>query len=151
MILDALLAYLHFTAIFLLFSFLVVEVMLARQTIDAKAVRLLARVDLWYLFAALAVLATGLLRVFLGAKGAAFYGGNPLFSAKVALFFLIGGLSVPPTMQFMRWKKSADQDTAFAATPTEQKKLRRYLMIELHLAAVLPLLAVLMSRGIGHH
>ena len=94
MILDAVLAYLHFAAIIMLFSFLTVEVMLARQSLAAGNLRLLLRVDRWYFFAAIAVLATGMLRLFLGAKGAAFYAGNPVFFAKIALFFVIGGLYV---------------------------------------------------------
>lgn len=150
MILDALLAYLHYAAIILLFAFLTVEVMLARQDIDAKAIQLLARVDRWYMFAALGAFATGMLRLFMGAKGAAFYANNPVFFAKVLLFFVIGGLSVPPTLQFLRWMKAAAADASYVVPVDERKRLRRYLMIEVHLAALLPLLAVLMSRGIGY-
>ncbi|MBI3716255.1 MAG: DUF2214 family protein [Betaproteobacteria bacterium] len=149
MILDALLAYLHFIAIILLFSFLTAEVMLARQAMTAGSLPLLARIDRWYFFSAMAALATGLLRLYWGAKGAAFYVHNPVFMAKILLFFLIGGLPVPPTLQFLRWKKSLTADAAFTVPEDEQKKLRRYLMIEIHLAALLPLLAVLMSRGLG--
>ena len=101
-------------------------------------------------FAAIAVLATGMLRLFLGAKGAAFYAGNPVFFAKIALFFVIGGLSVPPTIKLLRWQKRLAADTAFVVPADEQQGLRRYLMVEIHLAALLPLLAVLMSRGIGN-
>jgi len=150
LILDALLAYLHFAAIIMLFSFLTVEVMLARQAITADRVLLLVRVDRWYFFAAMAALLTGLLRMFLGAKGAAFYAHNPVFMAKILLYFLIGALSAPPTRQLLRWKKLLVADATFVVTEDEQKKLRRYLMVEIHLAALLPLLAVLMSRGIGN-
>ncbi len=150
MLLDALLAYFHFVAIILLYSFLTVEVMLARQTISADRIQLLVRVDRWYFFAAMAVLASGLLRLFLGAKGAAFYVHNPVFMAKVLLFLLIGGLSVAPTLQFLRWRKAAGADAGFVVPALEQTRLRRYLMIEIHLAVLLPLLAVLMSRGFGN-
>ena len=70
---DAGLAYLHYIAIFTLFAFLVVEVMMIRGPLDARAIRLLGRVDLWYFGAAIGVLATGFLRLSLGAKGAEFY------------------------------------------------------------------------------
>ena len=39
--LDAILAYLHFTAIFVFFSFLVVETMMMRGTLEASQVRVL--------------------------------------------------------------------------------------------------------------
>ncbi len=49
MIADALLAYFHFTAIFLMFAFLTAEAMMLRNAPDAAMVKLLARIDLWYL------------------------------------------------------------------------------------------------------
>ncbi len=150
MILDALLAYFHFVAIILLLSFMTAEVLLARNTLTGDNLRLLARVDFWIMFAALATLASGLLRLFFGAKGMAFYAHNPVFMTKILLFFVVGGLSVPPTRQILRWRKAQSADAGFAVPEAEQKQLRRYLMLEIHLAALLPLLAVLMSRGIGN-
>ncbi len=52
---DAAFAYLHFTAIILLFAFLSVEVMLMRGALEPAAIRLLGRVDLG-LFLAVAVI-----------------------------------------------------------------------------------------------
>jgi len=52
--LDAILAYLHYSAIFLVFGFLTVEVMLVRQPVDARSAVLLSRCDLWYLGSAIA-------------------------------------------------------------------------------------------------
>ncbi len=51
---DAILAYLHFTAIFILFAFLTAETMLIRGALDANAIRLLGRMDLWYFGSAIA-------------------------------------------------------------------------------------------------
>ena len=45
MMTDALLSYFHYSAIFLLFAFLTVEVMLLRNPLDAATVRLLVRVE----------------------------------------------------------------------------------------------------------
>jgi len=149
MITDALLAYFHFVSIFMLFAFLSIEAVVLRHPPDAAAIRLLARVDMFYFGAAMLVLASGLMRLFGGAKGAAFYTGNPVFHAKVGLFILIGALSVLPTLQFIRWARTLKAQPDFLPGETERKKARRMIMIELHLAAFLPLLAVLMSRGIG--
>jgi putative membrane protein len=147
--LDAVLAYLHFTAVFVLFAFLTVEVMLARATLDAAAVRLLARVDLWYLGAAIVTLATGLARAIWGAKGWAFYAGDWTFHAKVALFLAVAALSIPPTLAILRWKRRAADEPGFAVAEEERSRLRRYLMWEVHVAAMIPVFAVVMARGLG--
>ena len=149
MISDALLAYFHFVSIFMLFAFMCIEAVVLRNPPDAAAIRLLARVDMYYFGAAILVVISGLLRVFLGAKGASFYSGNPVFQAKVGLFILIGVLSIPPTLQFMRWARALKAQPDFLPGEAERRKARRMIMIEIHLAALLPLLAVLMSRGIG--
>ena len=73
MVLDAILAYLHFSAIFILFAFLTVQLMMLRGPLDARGIRLVGRADLWYFGAAVAALLTGFLRLGLGAKGADFY------------------------------------------------------------------------------
>jgi len=150
MIKDALLAYLHYIAIIVLFAFLTVQIVLIRRPIDAAAARLLARCDIWFGAASALVLVTGLMRVFMGAKGAAYYTGNPVFWAKVGLFLAVGLMSIRPTIQFMRWAKQAKQDVGFVVEQTEQRRMRVYLMLEIHLLALVPLLAVLMARGIGH-
>ena len=86
--------------------------MLSRGELDAKAVAMLARVDLWYVGAAAAALATGLCRAFAGAKGWAFYSGDWVFWAKVASFAAVGGLSIPPTLAFRRWRLRAASDVS---------------------------------------
>ncbi len=150
MMVDALLAYFHYSAIFVFFAFLTVEAMLLRNPLDANAVRLLARVDLWYFGAAIMVVASGVLRLYWGAKGVAFYSANPMFHAKVALVIVIGILSFPPTLQYLRWSRQLKAVAHFEPPELERRRARRLVMIELHLAALLPLFGVLMARGIGY-
>ncbi len=150
MITDALLAYFHFSAIFLLFAFLTVEAMVLRNPLDAAAVRLIARVDMWYFAAAILAVASGVMRMFWGAKGIAFYTANPMFQIKAGLVIAIGILSFPPTMQFMRWSRKLLENPAFLPQDVERLRVRRMVMIALHIAALLPLFAVLMARGIGY-
>jgi putative membrane protein len=149
MILDAVLAYLHFTAIFLLFAFMTVEVMLMRGSLDQAAVRLLGRVDIWYFGSAIAALITGMLRLGFGAKGSDFYLSSWPIYVKVGLFIAVGLISIQPTMTFMRWKKAFDHDPAFRVDDEERRRVRKYLMIEVHLAALIPIFAVIMARGLG--
>ena len=150
MITDALLAYFHFSAIFLLFAFLTVDAMLLRNPLDAAAMRLIARVDMWYFAAAILAVASGVMRMFWGAKGIDFYTANPMFQIKAGLVIAIGILSFPPTMQFMRWSKKFAANPDFVAPEGERRRVRRMVMIALHISALLPLVAVLMTRGFSY-
>ena len=149
MVLDAILAYLHFSAIFILFAFLSVELVMLRDPLDAAGIRKLARIDLWYFGAAMAVLLTGFLRLGLGAKGADFYMGSWPFYVKIALFLAVGIMSVWPTLRFIRWRRMLERDAGWKVPEAERRLVRRLVMVELHLAAFIPLVAVIMSRGLG--
>jgi uncharacterized membrane protein len=43
-----------------------------------------------------------------------------------------------------------DHDAGFRIGEAERARMRRILMIEVHLAASIPLMAVIMSRGLGY-
>lgn len=148
--LDAILAYLHFTAIFLLFAFLTVQVILIRQPLDMRTVRLLGRMDIWYFSSAIAALVTGFLRATVGAKGADFYFNAWPIYVKIGLFLAVGLISVKPTMTFIRWKRMYERDAAWQVPALEQVSMRRLVMVEVHIAALIPVFAVIMSRGLGH-
>lgn len=146
--LDAILAYLHFVAIFTLVWFLAKEWTLLRAPVDALDFKRIANADLGFGLAAVAVLVTGALRVFYGAKGTAFYLHNPVFHVKVALFVLVGLVSIAPTLAFLRWRRAWTADAAFRITPHEYARVRRFILIELHLIALIPIAAVMMARGL---
>ena len=149
MILDALLAYLHYTAILILASALGAEALLLRAQAGADTLRSLARADMLYGISSGIVVLTGLLRVFFGAKGPGFYSGNPVFWMKMGLFIVVGLLSLPPTLKFLRWRRSLASDASFAPPAGELASVRRIVFIELHLLALVPLAAVFMARGLG--
>lgn len=149
MVLDAILAYLHFIAIFILFAFLTVQLVLLGRPLDARAIRLLGRLDLWYFAAAIAALATGFLRLGLGAKSGDFYLGAWPVYVKIGLFAAVGILSVYPTLAFIGWRRALDHDPAWELPSPEQRRIRRLVTIEVHLAALIPVFAVIMSRGLG--
>jgi putative membrane protein len=148
-VLDALLAYLHFVALFLLVAFLGAQLFLLRAQPGAGTIRTLSRSDIGYLVAAILVLATGAVRLFFGIKGAGFYTGNPLLYVKLVLFLAIGLISIKPTLRFIRWRKSLAADAAFTPPAAEVASARRLVMLELHLLALIPLAAVFMARGMG--
>ena len=148
--LDAVLAYLHFTAIFILFAFLSIEAMMLKRALDAAAVRLLGRIDIWYFGAAIVVLVTGFLRLVFGAKGADFYLQSWPVYVKIGLYLVVAVVSVTPTLAFIRWRRELDHDAAWQVPAGELARMRRLVMVELHLAATIPVFAVIMARGLGH-
>jgi putative membrane protein len=146
---EALLAYAHILAIFTMIVFLASEAALCRtEWLNAKVVERLARVDAIYGAAAVTVLVTGLLRVFMGAKGAAWYGTNPLLHIKFTLFVIVALTSIKPTITFIRWRKAL---RATGALPSEAEvlKTRRLIMVQAHILPFIPLAAVFLARGFG--
>ena len=145
---EPLLAYLHYLAIVLIAGFLVAEMVVCRPTLSAEHVRLLPRLDIVFFTGALLALATGLLRLFYYAKGVGFYLPNSFFIVKMALYVVIAILSIKPTAAFLRWRRRLADSGAMPA-PAEVAGARRLIHLEVALLALMPLMAVLMARGIG--
>ncbi|MBV7543981.1 DUF2214 family protein [Acidovorax sp. sic0104] len=146
---EALLAYAHFVAILTMTVFLASEAALCRKEwINPAVVERLARVDMIYGIAAVAVLATGLARTWWGMKGMGWYWSQPLLHTKVTLFVIMGLISIVPTLRFGRWRKAL-RATGALPTDAEVRSTRRLVMIEAHLLVVIPLLAVFLARGVG--
>jgi putative membrane protein len=145
---EPLIAYLHYLSIILLAGFLVGELVMCRAGMTTEQARRLAGIDAVFFASALVALATGLLRLFLYAKGVSFYTGNPTFWVKMALYVIIAVISITPTRTFLRWKRTA-AERGTAPAGNEIAAARRLIHIELGLLALMPLMAVLMARGIG--
>jgi len=145
---EPLVAYLHYLAIVLIAGFLVGEMVACRPSLGAEHVRLLPRLDIVFFAGALLALATGLLRLFYYAKGAGFYLPNPFFIVKMALYVVIAILSITPTTSFLRWRRRLQASGALPS-PAEIAMARRLIHLEVALLALMPLMAVLMARGIG--
>ena len=149
MLQETLLAYAHYIAIFSLIVFLTSEAALCRaEWMNAAVVHRLARLDLIYLGAAIAVLATGLARTAWGMKGVDWYWHQPLLHAKVGLFVVIGLISLKPTFAFIRWRKAL-QATGALPDAAEVRQVRRFVMVQAHLLMILPLLGAMLARGVG--
>ena len=146
---EVLVVYLHFAAMILIAVFLAIEFLICVPGLARERVTLLARVDLLYLIAAVLALATGAARLVWFGKGAGFYLHNPVFYIKLALFAAVGLISVPPTMQYLRWLRMLKTGAGAVAADFEVLRARRYVLAELVLFAFIPLLAVLMARGFG--
>src|SRR4029077_5750441 len=122
---DAILAYLHFAAIFTLIWFLAKEWTLLRAGFSSDGLERLARADAGFGIAAGLVLLTGALRAVFGVKGWAFYAHNPAFHVKIGLFVVVGLISIAPTLQFLRWRKALRNNAAFRVRETDWTRARR--------------------------
>ena len=149
MTLEAVLAYLHLLAILTMVVFISSEAALCRvQWLNAAVVERLAKIDRVYGIAALAVIATGVVRTVWGIKGTAWYWTNPLLHAKLTLVVVIAVVSIFPTLTFMRWRKAL-RDNGALPGETEIRKTRKLVMVQAHLLAIIPLVAVFLARGFG--
>ena len=147
MLTDAVLAYLHYVALFGLVWAIAQEWLLLRAGAAALDLERLARTDAMFgLFAGL-VLASGASRAIWGLKGWAFYAGNPVFHAKITLFVLVGLVSIVPTLAFLRWRRARRADPTAIVPEREWRRVRACVLVELHLLALIPLAAVIMARG----
>jgi len=142
-------AYLHFISILSLTAFLVTELYLCSRDLQPPQIKTLAQVDFLYMLAAIAVLITGLLRLFAVGKGASFYLHNPVVYIKIALFVAVGLISILPTRQFTHWNRALKAGANRILRDSDIVTTRRYIALEVALLALIPLMAVLMARGIG--
>jgi putative membrane protein len=148
MIKEALLAYVHFIAIFGLVCTLVGELFLLRQAMPEAIARRLRVLDRWYGGAAGAVVITGLLRLILGLKGAGFYTHNPVFWTKMALFVVVGLLSIIPTLDYIGWNKRPIENGMLVLPGREYARVRGVLWVQVVLLVLIPLCATFMARGL---
>jgi putative membrane protein len=146
---SALLAFLHHLAAFAIAAALAVEFVLIRGTIDVQVAHRIRLVDAVYGASAGLLLIVGLLRVFHFEKGAAYYFANGFFIAKLALFIVVGLLSVYPTIEFLRWRSALARNDMPIMDDAKLRVMRRILHWELAGVVLIILCAALMARGIG--
>src|SRR5262245_61023441 len=111
--LDLVFAILHFLLIFVLVAIMTMELMLLRPGLYGDKLAQLGGIDGVYGAAAGALIVVGFLRVFLGATDSSFYISNWVFWAKIAAFVVVGLLSIKPTIDILRWRKAARDDSGY--------------------------------------
>lgn len=141
---DIFIRYLHFLSILTIAASLVGEFLFLDKKVSRKIILKLSWIDAAYGISSITLLISGFLLWFKYGKGEAFYTGNFLFHVKVTLAVLLGILSLPPTIYFLKNRKGE---------PEEQVSIPRYvkvcLQMELGILILLPLCAVLMAKGYG--
>ena len=146
---TSLMAFLHHLLAFTLTAALVYEFVAFRKGMTVEEARRIQRMDLAYGVSAGLLVVVGLLRVFIFEKGVNFYIHSPFFWVKMAAFILVGLLSIDPTIRYIRWNKTLNQNTAPAIGDDEYRRTRLLLGLELAGIVILLLAAPLMARAVG--
>ena len=142
-------AFLHHLAAFTLVAALAVQFVPLRDEITVASARKLQVIDTVYGIAAVMLLIVGLGRVFHFEKGATYYFHTWTFIAKLALFVLVGLLSILPTLAFRSWRGAVQQGQAPQVTAQQLQRLRSIVHLELIGVVLIILCAALMAKGIG--
>lgn len=146
---SAFFAFLHHAAAFLLVATLAIEFVLIRGELTLASARRLQRADMLFGVSSGAVLLIGGLRVFYFEKGASYYFHSAPFLAKLVLFLAVGLLSIPPTLEFLSWRKALKQGQVPVLSDARRRRLRRLMHLELAGIVLILLCAALMARGVG--
>lgn len=141
---ELLVRYVHFLAIFVMFSLLSIQHMVMNGQIDNNGIKRIAIVDIAFGVSALSALLAGIGLWFWVGKPAGFYHGNWIFHTKVTLFVLVGILSFIPTRFIAKHRKNS---TEIVVVP---RFIVHIIRLELLLLCLIPLLAVLMANGVGY-
>ena len=97
--------------------------------------------DMVYGIAALVLLVVGFVRVFHTEKGSDYYFESGAFLVKLALFIIVGLLSIYPTIKFMGWRKALREGRVPDFDAGTRRKVRMLIHIELTLLFVIMLMA----------
>jgi putative membrane protein len=149
MFIDWALASLHHLGIFTLAATIAAELAILTIAIDARSIARLAKIDTGYGLAAAFVIVAGIARVIWGAKGYEYYIANHIFWTKMALFLIVGLLSIAPTRRYIAWRRQLRADAVFRPAASEVARMRRYLWAEAAFFLAIPVAAAAMARGYG--
>ena len=141
---EILVRYLHFASILVLASALVSEHLLLSGSVTRAQLKRVRRLDAIYGIAAIVVFVTGLLQWVHVGKPAMFYTKNWIFHLKLTAFVLVAFLSIYPTVFFIRNRSGSDNEEVQIP-----KSVIMTIRLEMLLLFILPLLAVLIARGVG--
>lgn len=148
-IVNSIMATLHHIAAFTLTACLIYEFVAYRKGLTVEEARRIQRVDLVYGIAAGLVIVVGLLRVYFFEKGSNYYFSNYVFWTKMALFTIVGLLSIYPTICYIKWNPILAENKSPEIPEQEYRNIRLLLWLEMAGLVLILFAAPLMARGIG--
>lgn len=123
--------------------------MLLKDELTLNNARKIALADLAFGISAGVIFVVGFLRVFYFEKGAAYYFGNVAFLAKLSLIVVVALLFLYPTVEFLSWRKSLQQNQIPVVDSRRLRSIHSVIHVELAGIVLLILCAALMARGAG--
>ena len=146
---SAIVAYIHYLSFGIVLASLIVERQTFKSELSVREGWVILIADGIYGTAATALLATGVLRLLYFGKGSEFYTHNPVFWAKIVVFFAVATLSLYPTISYLLWLGKLRQNHPPKLTPFRTTVIKWMINVELVGFSSIPLLASMMARGIG--
>jgi putative membrane protein len=147
--LDLVLAILHHILAFGLVAMLMAESVLVKPGMTGETARRVAGLDAGYGASSVLLILVGVARVAFAAKGWAYYEANHWFWGKMAVFLLVGLLSIPPTLRYIKWRKAFAADAAWAPDAAEIKSVRKWIGLEVIGIGLIIVFAATMARYQG--
>lgn len=142
-------AFLHHVAAFTVFACAVGSLVLLHLKFDLKVAKKLQHTDMVNGIAAILILLVGLIRVFYTEKGADYYFHNVPFLAKLTLYGLASILSIVPTLEILRWKKTLKQEQLPVLSDWKVVQLRTVAVGQVLCVLGMMFCASLAARGVG--
>ena len=144
-----LLKYTHFIGIFLVVGGVFAELWMVKPNLTRKEIKTIGQIDGTYGLGAIITVAAGL-TLWLSdiGKSAEFYAANGLVYWKLAIFTVVGLLSIYPTIFFAK-EKHGKKHPDMAEVVTVAKSIKLVIMLEFILLLIMPLLASLMAQGLS--
>ena len=136
--------YLHFVSIFVVIAIVFAVHLLLERKMTTLQLRRISRLDFIYCVAAIVALVTGILQWITVGKPSAFYTKNWIFHFKIVTFIVVGLISIYPTVFFAKAGNGKVGESV-----SVPGGIFWAVRIELLLLFTLPLLAVMVARGIG--
>jgi uncharacterized membrane protein len=148
---NALVAYGHYFFILVVMGLLTFERFTIAPNMDEETEKKLVIADATYGLSGALLFFTGYLRAVEYGKGWEFYSHEPLFWLKLTFGGILAGLSLFPTITFI--KRGAPLFQGESVDPMSEKLAKRlHSIVNAEISAILsiPLLATLMARGVGY-
>ena len=146
---NLILACAHHLAVFSLVGIFAAEFALIRPGLGGARLGQLARLDAAYGAVAGVVIVVGVLRVWFGGVDPWYYLGNHAFWGKMALFLVMGLLTIQPTIAIRRWAKAGEGMADYVVPAGEIGASRRFVHLQAGVLLLIPLFAAAMARGYG--
>lgn len=146
---NAIVAYLHYLSFGIVLASLIVERQTVKSDLTVRQSWIILFTNGIYAIAAITLLGTGVLRLLYFGQGTEFYTENPVFWAKVILFFAILAVSLYPTITYLLWIGQLRQNIPPKLSTLRTTVIHWTLNVELIGFSSVALLASIMARGIG--